>query len=62
MLQAACAPFPEVAASQADTGTYPALLPIDELLAQAVQQPADPASALAARAAALRARSAALTR
>jgi hypothetical protein len=38
---AACAPFPEVAAQSADTGPYPALQPIDQLLAQA-DLPPDP--------------------
>lgn len=37
----ACAPFPEVAAPMPDTGPYPTLLPMDELLAQA-DAPSDP--------------------
>jgi hypothetical protein len=38
---AACAPFPEVAAQAPDTGPYPSLQPIEELLAQA-DVPSDP--------------------
>jgi len=37
----ACAPFPEVAAPMPDSAAYPALQPIDDLLAQA-DVPPDP--------------------
>jgi hypothetical protein len=40
---AACAEFPEVVKQTPDTGPYPALKPIDELLAQADQPSARPA-------------------
>ena len=58
---AACAPFPEMAALGPDTGPPPELLPVDELLAQAGTMTADPGPALAARAARLKARAAAIT-
>jgi hypothetical protein len=57
---ASCAPFPELDALGPVTGAPPALLPIDDLLAQAEVQAPDPGPALAARAAAARARAAAL--
>ena len=41
LMAAACAPFPEVVAQSSDTGPYPELRPIDELLAQA-DVPSDP--------------------
>jgi hypothetical protein len=31
----ACSPFPEIAPAAADTGPYPVLQPLDDLLAQA---------------------------
>ncbi|WP_137110457.1 hypothetical protein [Rhodobacter sp. SY28-1] len=55
-----CAPFPELDAVGPDTGPPPRLLPIDDLLQQAQGAPADPGPALAARAARLKARAAAL--
>ena len=59
---AACASFPEVeAAASKATGPAPALLPMDQLLAQTGQPKAEAAgNGLTARAAALRARAAAL--
>ena len=57
---AACAPFPEVDALGPDTGPPPQLLPIDEVLAQAGSTTEDPGPALAARAARLKARAAAI--
>lgn len=57
---AACAPFPEVDALGRDTGPPPALLPIDDLLAQAGPDTPDPAPAIQLRAARLRARAAAI--
>lgn len=61
---AGCATFPALDAAPEPAATqaaYPALLPIDELLARVPPPPAtDPAAALAARAAALKARAAAL--
>ena len=58
----ACASFPQVdAVASKATGPAPALLPMDELLAQTGQARAEAAGAtLTARAAALRARAAAL--
>ena len=60
----ACASFPGVdAAASKATGPAPALLPMDELLAQTGQPRAETAgNSLTARAAALRARAAALRR
>jgi hypothetical protein len=57
---AACAPFPEIDALGPDTGPPPQLLPIDDLLQQAQSAQPDPGPALAARAARLKARAAAL--
>jgi hypothetical protein len=59
-LLAACAPFPELDTVGRDTATPPQLLPIDSLLAQAATQTPDPGPALAARAARLRVRAAAI--
>lgn len=59
-LLAACAPFPELDALGPDTGTPPRLLPIEDLIAQAGPATDDPGAALAARAARLKARAAAL--
>ncbi|WP_295073420.1 hypothetical protein [Tabrizicola sp.] len=55
-----CAPFPEIDAMGPDTGPPPQLLPIDDLLAQAGAQTTDPGPAVAARAARLKARAAAI--
>lgn len=55
---AACAPFPEVDAMGAEADPPPQLLPIDDILAQAGTVTVDPGPALAARAAALKARAA----
>jgi hypothetical protein len=63
LVLAACATPPELAARAADpVGPTPPILPIDDLLAQgaAPADGADPAASLAARAARLRARAAAL--
>lgn len=57
---AACAAFPEVDAMGPDTGPPPQLLPIDDLLAQAGEPVPDPGADLAARAAVLKARAAAI--
>lgn len=57
---AACAPFPELDAVGPDTGPPPQLLPIDTLLDQARTDTKDPGPALAARAAGLKARAAAI--
>jgi hypothetical protein len=57
---AACAPFPELDALGPDTGPPPPLLPIDTLLDQARTSAKDPGPALAARAAGLKARAAAI--
>jgi hypothetical protein len=57
---AACAPFPELDALGNDTSPPPQLLPIDSLLQQAQAPMADPGPALAARAARLKARAAAI--
>jgi hypothetical protein len=57
---AACAPFPELDAIGPDTGPPPALLPMDQLLDQAQSPVEDPGPALAARAALLKARAAAI--
>ena len=63
-LVSACATFPaldSVPEPQATQATYPALMPIDELLAQIPPPPTtDPAAEVEARAAALRDRAAAL--
>jgi hypothetical protein len=57
----ACAPFPAVdKALGTDAGPPPQLLPIDSLIAQGQGSAADPGPALAARAASLKARAAAL--
>ena len=55
-----CAPFPELDAVGPDTSAPPQLLPIDDLLRQAQAAPADPGPPLAARAARLKARAAAI--
>ena len=60
-LTAACAPFPELDAAGPDTAKPPQLLPIDQILAQAGTQDADPGPALSARAARLKARAAAIS-
>ncbi|MES2915577.1 MAG: hypothetical protein V4753_10710 [Pseudomonadota bacterium] len=57
---AACAPFPELDALGPDTGAPPPLLPMEELLGQAQSPVDDPGPALAARAARLKARAAAI--
>lgn len=57
---AACAPFPALDAAGPDRATPPQLLPIDDLLAQAAAATPDPGPALSARAAALKARAAAI--
>lgn len=57
----ACAPFPELDAAGPDRAQPPALVPIDQLLAQAGTDDADPGPALAARATALKARAAAIS-
>lgn len=61
-LLAACATFPELGDTPGPVATqaaYPVLLPIDTLLAQVPPAPpTDPGAAVAARAAALRARAA----
>ena len=57
---AACAPFPELDAVGPDRAAPPQLLPIDDLLAQAGAVTPDPGPALAARAAGLKARAAAI--
>ncbi len=56
----ACAPFPQVGAPGPDSVAPPPLLPIDALIAQAGVPAPDPGPSLAARAAALKARAAAL--
>lgn len=58
---AACATFPEIDAMGPDTGPPPPLLPIDDLLAQASGTATDPGPDLAARAARLKARAAAIS-
>lgn len=55
-----CAPFPELDAVGRDTSPPPQLLPIDDLIRQAQVAPADPGPPLAARAARLKARAAAI--
>ena len=57
---AACAPFPQIDAMGPDTPPPPPLLPIDELIAQAGAGTPDPGPMLAARAARLKARAAAI--
>lgn len=57
---AGCAPFPELDAVGNDTNPPPQLLPIDDLLEQALLPVADPGPPLAARAARLKARAAAI--
>ncbi|MBL9062580.1 hypothetical protein [Tabrizicola sp.] len=57
---AACAPFPELEAMGPDAAAPPQLLPIDELLSQAGATTPDPGPGLAARAARLKARAAAI--
>ena len=57
---AACAPFPELDALGTDSGPPPPLLPLDDLLAQAQDTTSDPGPAVAARAARLKARAAAI--
>lgn len=66
-LGAGCATFPDVEAAEtpaARAAGYPALMPIDELLAKAADERVSPAEvdAVQARAAALRARAADLRR
>lgn len=56
-----CAPFPQLDAMGADTGPPPQLLPINDLLAQAGPQAADPGPDVLARAAGLRARAAGIS-
>lgn len=58
---AACAPFPELDALGPDRAAPPELLPLDDLLAQATAAGQDPGPSVAARAAALKARAAAIT-
>ena len=55
-----CAPFPELDAVGPDTSSPPQLLPIDDLIGQAQTTPTDPGPPLAARAARLKARAAAI--
>ena len=55
-----CAPFPELDAVGPETSAPPQLLPIDDLIRQGQVAPADPGPPLAARAARLKARAAAL--
>lgn len=57
---AACAPFPELEAMAPDPAPPPHLLPIDSLLSQAGSTTPDPGPGLAARAARLKARAAAI--
>lgn len=57
----ACAPFPELEAMGPDTARSPQLLPIDELLSQSGGTTLDPGPGLAARAAGLKARAAAIS-
>ena len=57
---AACAPFPELDALGPDAGPPPALLPMDQLVGQAQSTRQDEGPALAARAARLKARAAAI--
>jgi hypothetical protein len=56
----ACAPFPELAGLEPDTGPPPRLLPLDDLLSQGLDNASDPGPALAARAARLKDRAAAI--
>ena len=56
----ACAPFPELDAIGPDTASPPQLLPIDDVLAQAGTETADPGPALSARAQRLKSRAAAI--
>ncbi|MFO1201589.1 MAG: hypothetical protein U1E58_03010 [Tabrizicola sp.] len=58
---AACAPFPELDAAGPVKATPPELVPMDDILAQAAATGTDPGPALAARAAALKARAAAIS-
>ncbi len=57
---AGCSPFPELDALGDDTSPPPRLLPIDSLLEQGQATLADPGPPLAARAARLKARAAAI--
>ena len=57
---AACAPFPQIGTLGPGGTTPPPLLPIDELIAQGGAVSPDPGPALAARAARLKARAAAI--
>lgn len=57
---AACAPIPELDALGTAVRPPPPLLPIDDLLAQAQDTMPDPGPAVAARAARLKARAAAI--
>ena len=56
----ACAPFPELDAIGPDTASPPRLLPIDDVLAQAGTETADPGPALLARAQRAKLRAAAI--
>lgn len=56
----ACAPFPQLDALDSSIAPPPPLLPVDELLAQAGTPADDPGPAIAARAARLKARAAAI--
>jgi hypothetical protein len=56
----ACAPFPDVGRLDPATGDVPALLPIDDLLAEAGTFQSDPGPGVAARAARLKAKAAAI--
>ena len=58
LLLTACSQFPQVDAASTATGPAPALLPMDQLIAQADQSM--PGAPLAAEVAALQARAAAL--
>ncbi len=58
---AACAPFPELDAMGTDSGPPPHLLPLEDILAQAGAQTDDPGPAVAARAARLKSRAAAIS-
>lgn len=58
---AGCTPFSLIDAMGPDSGPPPQLLPIDDLLAQAGDQTADPGPAVAARASRLKARAAAIS-
>ncbi len=61
LLLPSCTGFPEISRFGPESGPPPALLPLDEILARADGGGQDPGPAVAARAAALKARAAALT-